>query len=127
MKRLSEFKDEEALDVLVEILDFVIDIMKDNRFKIAIMGDKEKNIPPNRIEAIKICLTEHRKSTIAIMAVLNETPVEQFHYDALTLPKMVLQMFNDKELIDFFKSQSQTDSEISSGSATENTEETEKE
>ena len=57
------------------------------------------------------------------MAVLNETPVEEFHYNLLTLPQMMVEMFNDKELIDFFEYQSETDSKTPSGSAMENIEE----
>lgn len=127
MKKLSEFKDEQALDVLAEILESAISLISDNEFKLAILGDKENNLPPNKMKAINVCLRHHKAEIINIMAVLNETPVEEFHFNALTLPRMVLFMFNDRELIDFFKYQSQTDSETSSGSVTESTEGIEKE
>ena len=125
MKKLTEFKDEQALDVLSEILDSAISLMADKEFQRALIGDRERNIKPNRVEAIKVCLKDHKKELVQIMAVLNETPVEEFHYNILTLPKMVLEIFNDKELVDFFKSQGTETSETSTGPATENTEETE--
>jgi hypothetical protein len=123
MKKLSEFKDDEAMDVLVEILEPSANLIKNNKFKLAIRGDKEKGIKPNKMQAIKIAITENRKDVVKIMATLNETPVEEFHYNLLTLPKMMVELFNDKELIDFFQYRGETDLEIPSGSATENTEE----
>lgn len=123
MKKLSEFKDDEAMDVLVEILEPSANLIKNNKFKLAIRGDKEKSIKPNKMQAIKIAITENRKDVVKIMATLNETPVEEFHYNLLTLPKMMVELFNDKELIDFFQYRGETDLEIPSGSATENTEE----
>lgn len=125
MKKLTEFKDEQALDVLSEILDSAISLMADKELQRALVGDKERNIVPNRVEAIKVCLRDHKPEIVKIMAVLNETPVEEFHYNILTLPKMILQIFNDKELIDFFKSQGTETSETSTGPAMENIEETE--
>lgn len=123
MKKLSEFKDDEAMDALVEILEPAYNLIKDNDFKVAMKGDKEKGILPNRLDAVKVAITKHRKDVVKMMAVLNETPVEKFHYTLLTLPTMMLEMLNDKELIRFFSYKSETDFEIPSGSAMENTEE----
>ena len=123
MKKLSEFKDDEAMDVLVEILDPATNLIKNNEFRIAIKGDKKNGIKPDRTKAIKVAITDNRKDVVKIMAVLNETPVEDFHYDLFTLPRMMLDMFNDKELIDFFRYRSETGLETPSGSVTENTEE----
>ena len=123
MKKLSEFKDDEAMDVLAEILEPAYNLIKDNDFKVAMRGDKEKGILPNRLEAVKVAITKHRKDVVKMMAVLNETPVEKFHYTLLTLPTMMLEMLNDKELIHFFSYKSETDLETPSGSAMENTEE----
>lgn len=123
MKKLSEFKDDEAMDVLAEILDPMVNMMKNKDFVLALRGDRQKEIRPNRVEAIKIAITDHRSDVVKIMAVLNETPVEEFHYNLLTLPQMMVEMFNDKELMDFFGYQSEKDSQIPFGSAMENSEE----
>lgn len=123
MKKISEFKDDEAMDVLVEILEPSANLISNERFKQAIRGDKEKKIKPNKLEAVKIAITENRKDVVKIMAVLNETPVEEFHYTLLTLPTMVLQLFNDKDLIDFFQYRGEMDLATHSGSAMETTEE----
>lgn len=123
MKKLTEFKDDEAMDVLVEILEPAVELSTDSEFVSAMRGDKKKNQKPDRIKAVKIAITDHRDAVVKIMAVLNETPVEEFHYNLLTLPKMVLTILNDKELVDFFTSQGEKDSGNVSGSAMENIEE----
>lgn len=122
MKKLSEFRDDEAMDVLAEILDPMVNMMKNKDFVLAMRGDRQKEIRPNRVEAIKIAITDNRSDVVKIMAVLNETPVEEFHYNLLTLPQMMVEMLNDKELMGFFGYQSEKDSQIPSGSATESTE-----
>jgi hypothetical protein len=104
MKKLSEFKDDEAMDVLAEILEPASNLIGNPNFKTAIRGDKEKGIKKNRLQAVKIAIKENREDIVKIMAILNEKPVEEFHYNLLTLPKMMLEIFNDKELIDFFSS-----------------------
>lgn len=125
MKKLSEFKDDEAMEALAELIEPTVNLIGDKTFRTAVRGDKEKNIKPDKIKAVKIALKDHKDDVVKILAVLNETPVEDFHYNLGTLPIMVLQLFNDKELYDFFKSQGEKDSATSSGSVTENTEETE--
>ena len=122
MKKLTEFKDDEAMNVLAEIIDPMVNMMKNKDFVLAIRGNRQEGIKPNRVEAIKIAITDNRSDVVKIMAILNETPVEEFHYNLLTLPQMMVEMFNDKELMDFFGFQSEKDSETSSGSATESTE-----
>ena len=122
MRKLSEIRDDEAMDALAEILDPVVNLAKNEKFKLAIRGDKKKNIKPNRLEAVKIAMTENRRDIVTIMAVLEGEKVEDFHYNMITLPKMILDLLNDKEMIDFFHYQAETDSETPSGSATESTE-----
>jgi hypothetical protein len=124
MKKLSEFKDDEAMDVLCEILDPAISLISDKELRTAIWGDKEKEVKPDRQKGIKIAMKDHRKDVVKILAVLNETPVEEFHYNVASLSIMLLELFNDKELIAFFVQQGRRTSQTPSGSATENTEET---
>ena len=120
MKKISEFKDDEAMDVLAEILEPAVNIAKNKKFVNAFRGTEDEK--PNRIEAVKILLNENREDIVKIMAVLNETPVEDFHYSLITLPSMILQVLNDKEVLSFFSTQGETDSATSSGSVMENTE-----
>lgn len=123
MKKLSEFKDDEAMDVLAEILEPASNLIGNANFKLAIRGDKNNGIKPNRLQAIRVAIKENRTDVVRIMAILSEKPLEEFHYNLLTLPKMMLDIFNDKELIDFFSYQSEKDLQTPFGSAMENTEE----
>jgi hypothetical protein len=123
MKKLSEFRDDEAMDVLCEILDPAINLISDKEFRLAVWGSKEKEIAPDRKKGIKIAMKDHRSDVVKILAVLNETPVEEFHYNVASLTLMMLELFNDKELIAFFAQQGRRTSQTPSGSATENTEE----
>lgn len=122
MRKLSEIRDDEAMDVLAEIIEPISNLIMDEEFKDVIRGNKDKKIKPDRMKAVKIAITKHREDTVKIMAVLEGVPVEEFHYNLLTLPQMVLTVFNDKELIDFFSPQAESDSKKPSGSAMVNTE-----
>lgn len=123
MKKLSEFKDDEAMDVLAEVIEPVAELCTDKEFVQLVRGDKSKGIKPDRIKATQKAITDHRKAVVKIMAVLNETPVEEFHYNIMTLPMMFVKMLNDKELLAFFQYQGETDLETRSGSAMANIEE----
>lgn len=122
MRKLSEIKDDEAMDVLAEIIEPASIIIADEEFKVAVRGNKKEEIKPDRLKAVKIAITKYREEIVKIMATLDGKPVEEFHYNVLTLPQMVLSIFNDKELIGFFSPQAENDSRKSSGSATVNTE-----
>ncbi len=115
MKKLSEYKDEEALDLLADLLEPCIELFSDKALWDAIQKD-------SRIKAVSMAIKNHKESVVQIMATLNGVPVEKFHYNVITLPKMVLEVLNDKELLGFFKSQGENAVETLSGSVTENTE-----
>ena len=118
MKKLSEYKDDEALDLLADLLEPCVDLFG-NEDMIKVIRTK------SRIEAVTYAIKNHKAEVVKIMAILNGTTVEDFHYTIFTLPMMVVEVLNDKELLGFFKSQSETAQETVSGSVTENTEEKE--
>lgn len=116
MKALSEYKDEEALDLLADILEPVIDIF----------GDKEvsKEYKEGRkLKAVQLAIKGHKKSVLLLLATLEGVPVEEYHCNIFTIPKALLEIFNDPELTGFFDVQSQENSDELSGSVTENIEE----
>ena len=116
MKKLSEYKDDDALDLLAELLEPCTELFADNALVSVIRSE-------TKMKAIKYAIKNHKKEVVEIMAILNEKPVEEFHYNVFTLPMMVLEVFNDKDLTDFLLQQGRMGSENSSGSVTENTEE----
>lgn len=117
--KLSEYKNEDALDLLADILDPISDIFMDVEFR-----EQIKNA--NKMQIVQYLLKNHKKPILQIMARLDNIPVEEYEMNLLSLPKKLLEIVNDKELIDFFRSQGQMMANETSGSATVSTEETEK-
>lgn len=115
MKKLSEYKNEEALDLLAEILEPVADIFADKEFVSKLQG--------NRMSAIKYLIKNHKQSILSILASFEGVPLEEYQCTVFSLPIALVNLFNDPDLLDFFKSQGLRINEESSGSATENTEE----
>lgn len=119
MKKLAEYKDEEALELLAELVDPVI----------AIFGDKEiagLMRSGNKLLFVKEIIKKYPSEIIDIMAILDNTPREEYHINIVSLPKMLMDIINDPLLSDFFVSQGEMASGMSSGSATEHTQEEEK-
>lgn len=113
MKKLSEYKDEEALDLLAEILEPVTEIIADKEVV-------EEFMKKSRIAGVITAIKKHKKAIIQCLAAMDGVPVEEYHCNILTLPKTLLAIINDKDFLTFFKSQSQEFmDEESSGSAME--------
>lgn len=95
MRKLSEIKGEEALDVLAEIIEPAAEIFTDENVKKALKSE-------SRIKAAKIILKDHKKAILALMAALEETPVEEYKPTLLALPALILGVLNDPELQSLF-------------------------
>lgn len=98
--KLSEYKNEQALEVLGKILDPVAVILANPKIKAAYQDGSQ-------LEFVKALLSEHPHEIITILAILDNTPVDQYEVSLTTLPKKVLEILNDEELQDFFGSQVQ--------------------
>ena len=115
MRKLSEIKGEDALDVLADVLEPIAEISSDAEFvKICRSG--------NKMQAIKHLLKEHKHEVLEVMAILDGEDADTYDPSLIKLPVMLLELFNDPELVSLFQFQ---DTVTSSGSVTENTEETE--
>ena len=115
MKKLSEYKDEAALDLLADIMEPAIEIMADPAIKeVAATG--------NRIKIAKTAIKNHKREVMEILAVMEGVKVEDYHCNIFSLPARVLEILSDDELISVFTSQAQEMKQlIPSGPATENT------
>lgn len=122
--KLSEYKNEDALELLADILDPLSDIMTDEEFK-RILQEESTKKSINKMAIIQYLLKNQSKQIIRILAIIDGTPVEDFEVNILSLTQKLLDVFNDKEMVDFFKSQGQMLAGETSGSVTENTEATE--
>ena len=124
--KLSDYKGEEALDVLADIIEPITFILADKDIQ-KMKEEAEKNKKPlPMISYVKPAIKNHKAEIIQILARLeNQTPEEYKETLSLaTLPVQVLEFLNDPEIQKLFISQSQTSTEqlASSGSVSENTE-----
>ena len=120
MRRLQDVKGEEALDVLADVLDYAVRLVKNKKIREALNEGGFRDI-----ETIKLLIKEGKHELISIMAIIDGKPYDEFveTLDLLTLPVMLYQTFNDEALQSVFISQAQTTGVTSSGLATETTEE----
>lgn len=115
--KLSDLKGEAALDALADIIDPAVEIISDVHFSKCINDG-------NRLKAVQIVLRNHKKAVIEIMAACEGKKPEEYEVNLLSLPKKLLEVLNDPDVISLFQPQGQT--QTSSGSAMENTEANEK-
>lgn len=119
--RLSDFKGEEALDVLADIIEPLSLILSDKEIQELA---KEKNTPA--IKYVKPAIKNHKKELIEVLARLDRKSVKEYekNLSLITLPKQVLELINDPEVQNLFRSQEETKvTQLASSSpATENTE-----
>lgn len=118
--KLSEIKDENAIELLADILEPAADIFSDKDIVNIIRNGG------NKMLGIKLALKNHKKAIIEILAALEGVPVNEYHCNVLTLPVKLLEIVNDEDLASFFTLQQQMIVEEFSGSVTENTTEKEK-
>ena len=114
MRKLSEIKNEEALDVLVDILDPVTELFTDSKF--------EKKFKTDIKEAIKYVVKAHKKAIIEILAGLEGIPIEEYNVNLIEIPMRLFELFNDEDLMNFFHSQGLKIPGMSFGSVMANTE-----
>lgn len=113
--RLSDIKGEDALNAMADLIDPISDIAQD---KILVGLLRAKNMK----EAVKLGLRKHQKAILEILAVLNQQDVATYEPNLAEIPKMLLDLLNDKELLNLFSSQAELTKETSSSSVMENIE-----
>lgn len=111
--RISDFENEEALDLLVDIIDPISTLFTDEEFV-----REARN--GSQITAIKVAIKNHKKEVIEVLARLNKTPVKDYKCNLISITKDLVDLFNDKELKDFFILQGLMEEETSSSQPTEN-------
>lgn len=100
--RLSDFKGEEALDVLADIIEPLTAILTDKEIQEL---SKKKGTPVMKF--IKPAVKNCKKELIEVLARLNNKSVEEYEKDInlVTLPMQVLELVNDPEVKSLFRSQ----------------------
>lgn len=124
--RLSDFKGEEALDVLADIIEPMTFILADEEIQKMRKEAAEKKINLPYIKFVAPAIKNHKPEIIQVLARLQNQTVEEYKagLSLATLPMQVLEFINDPEIQKFFTSQSQSPEtpSASSGSVTESTE-----
>lgn len=114
MRKLSEYRDEDALDLLADIMEPASVIIADPDVQKAF--EKE-----NKIKAASVAIKRHKRAVMEVLARLDGVAVEDYHCNIFTLPARLIEVLNDDQLIKFFTEQAQTvTTAASSGPATEN-------
>ena len=113
--KLSEFKDDAALELIADIIEPATEILADPAIKDAFSRSK--------MAAIKVAIKSHKNAIREIVARLDGKNPEEYHFTALSLPIKLLSMFNDPDLQQLFTSSGQMEDEIACSSASENTKE----
>ena len=117
MKKLSDYKDDEALELWADLLDPLTVILTDNKIRKIVQSGKPK------ITVAKEVLKAHKKEAVEILTRIDPEPIDGFNV-VLRLVNLLAEIGQNDEIKSFFAyaEQAETDNE-SSGSPTENTQE----
>ena len=112
--KLSDFRDDAALDLIADIIEPATEILADPAIKEAFGRSK--------MAAIKVAIKSHKNAIREIVARLDGKTPDECHFTALSLPVKLLSLLNDPDLQQLFTSSGQTEGENACSSASENTE-----
>ena len=122
MKKISEYRDEDALELLADIIEPATEIIGDT--------DVQAAFQVSKLKGASVAIKKHKTAVKGVLARLDGVPVEDYHCNVFTLPARLLEILNDEALLGFFSEQAQNLNIADvSGPASENTKdvETEKE
>ena len=105
--KLTEIKNEDALDVLVDLIDPFTEIVQDGNF-VKLVNDKEAD----KVALIKTAIKNHKSAIIKILATLSGVPVEEYQGTPITIMRDALAIFADEDLLEFFTSQGQIETYV---------------
>ena len=115
--KLSEYKNEDAIDLLADILEPTAKILSDKELADSVRKGASK------ITSIKIAMKNNKSSIVEILSRINGKSPDDYECNVITIMKDLLDILNDEALTDFFSSQQQMMEKTSSTSAMVNIEE----
>ena len=113
--KLSDYQDEQALELLADLIEPASEIIGDEAVRNAASGGKTWR-------AVSLAIKNHKKAVMQVLAALDGVPVEDFHCNVMTLPAKLVELFDDPDIAQLFSFAGQTEQQNPSGSPTENTE-----
>lgn len=92
MRKLSEIKGEEALDVLAEILEPIVTIINDEEVR--------AGFETNVAKSVSVALKKYKTEILEIFASINGKSVEETceEIDILSLPSYIVEILNEPEI-----------------------------
>ena len=119
--KLSDYKGEDALELLANILEPAMEIIQDENIR-----EATKNNKTTRGALVKMIIKDHKTSILEIRAYISglEDPAE-YNPDIITLTGDLLELFSDEAFSELFQSQGQKLPDLHSGPATEAIQESE--
>ena len=116
---LSKFENEDAIDLLAEIIEPASLILSDEEFS------RKWTSGQPVILAVKYALKNHKKEVVQIISALHGENPETYRFNLLTLTADLILLLNDSYLKEVFTLQAQNETNENSGSVTVSTEEVE--
>ena len=114
MKKLSDYKGEEAIELWGDLLEPLTKIIGDEEIRNTVQSKKPK------ILIAKTILAKHKKEATEILLRIDPTPIDGLNI-VLRLVSIISEIGENEEITTFFEFAEQAKKE-SSGSVTENTE-----
>lgn len=116
--RLSDYKGEDALDLIADLMEPVGRILEDKKFQSAV---EAVDSTAGLLKVAKTLLKSHKGECIEILARIDDTPVEEYQPTVFELTKSVVDLIGDPQVQELFISQGQIKDAANSGSATAST------
>jgi len=116
MKKLSEIKGDEALDVLADLIEPITNICVDEDVKNAFKSGEKL------AKAISVIVKNHKREVTTILAVLEGEDPDKYEPTVFELPVKLMQLLSDETVMSVFRLQGLTGGAKSSTSASESTE-----
>lgn len=113
--KLTEYKNEDALDLLADLLEPMTTIFTDKEVV-------ERFKTDSTLKGVQYALKHYKKELIVILARLDGVEPKDYNGTLIKMTNQLMDIVNDEELMSFFTVPEQMDLTKSSGSVTESTE-----
>lgn len=115
--KLSEYRNEEAIEVLADMIEPASEIFSDKAIADGFRNDEKVATIVAKI------LKNHTRAALNLLAAVKHVPANEYDANIVQIGKDLIEMLSDKELLGFFKSQAAEMAPQSFGDALEITEE----
>jgi hypothetical protein len=100
--KLTDIQNEQALDVLADIIEPTAEILADEEVQRIYKSEP-------KLKLATYIIRNYKKNIIEIMARLDGADPAEYKFNLLTLPKKLLELLNDPDLADLFTLQAMND------------------